>query len=155
MEIPDAVEERAMAHRDEDDNARRAAGVFALHDWCWGGDGQWLYCASDEYKLFSHDHGWYLPPEGPSWTEAELVSSVDSPHELPLDHAGLDVDTLESTAGALESVTREDLQRILGAVPAEWGIPVDDLEAVGFFLERRAPAVAGRIRAIAAKLAQP
>lgn len=84
MEIPDAVEERGLSHRDRDDNARRQVGVFALHDWCWGGDSQWLYRTSDDNRLFSHDHGHYFP-QGPNWTEAELISNVDAAHELGLE----------------------------------------------------------------------
>jgi hypothetical protein len=155
MEIPDAAEERGLSHRDRDDNGRRHVGVFALNDWCWGGDSQWLYCTSDEHRLFSHDHGWYLPPEGPDWSEADLMANVDVARELSLDPSGLDVDEIGRVADALEAVTRDDLRTLLVSVPAEWSVPNDDLEAVGFFLERRAPAVAGRMRAIAAKLAQP
>ena len=155
MELPDAIEERALTHRSEDDNARRHAGVYALHDWCWGGDGQWLYCAADEYRTFSHDHGWYLPPEGPEWNEAQLLANVDVAHELVLDPIGLDIAEIERVAQALERVRREQLRDILGAVPAEWGIPIGDLEAAGYFLEKRAVAVAGRMRTIAAKTTPP
>ena len=91
-------------------------------------------------------------PTGP---KADLVSNVDAAHELTLDPSGLDLDEIARVAGLLEAVTRDQLRSILIAVPSEWGVPNDDLEAVGFFLERRAPAVAGRMRAIAAKLAQP
>lgn len=154
MEIPDATQEGDLGHRDRDDNARRHAGIFALYDWCWGGDPQWLRCTTSNDMYFSHDHGWYIPPDGPNWSEADIVGNVDVPHELTKDHAGLDANELDRLAGALEALTHKQLRDILVSVPAEWGVPNTELEAVGFFLERRAPAVAGRIRQIAAKLRQ-
>lgn len=64
--VVDAVEHRALQYRDRDDNARRHVGLFALHDWCWGGDDQWLYSEVADRETFSHDHGWYLPETGPT-----------------------------------------------------------------------------------------
>jgi len=81
MEIPDAMQEGDLTHRDQDDNARRHAGIFALHDWCWGRDPQWLRLVTDEHKFFSHDHGHYFP-QGPNWNEAALVANADSAWEL-------------------------------------------------------------------------
>jgi hypothetical protein len=150
--IPDVTQAGGLEHRRRDDNRRRHVGVFALYDWCWGGDGQWLYCASADEKLYSHDHGWYLPPEGADWNEAALLAEVDTSRQLPAPHDELDVGECERVADALEAVTREDLCSILAGVPAQWGIPVIELEAVGYFLERRAPAVGARIRAMGAQL---
>jgi hypothetical protein len=45
--------------RTTDDNARRQAGLYALHDWCCGQDAQWLM-AGPESEFHSHDHGFYL-----------------------------------------------------------------------------------------------
>lgn len=153
--IPNVVEEGTLGHGTEDDNHRRHAGVVALYDWCWGGDGQWLYCASAENRVYSHDHGWYLPPEGADWTEAALLADVDTPHPFPALPSDLDLEELERLAGALEAVGREDLRRILAEVPLEWGIPSSELEATGYFLERRAPAVAERMRALGSQLQGP
>lgn len=151
--IPDAMQEGDLSHRDRGDNARRHAGIFALHDWCWGGDSQWLRRVTDDDKFFSHDHGHYFP-QGPNWNEAALLANVDTPWELAKDTAGLELAEINRLASTLESVTHAQLRDVLVSVPAEWGIPDDELEAVGFFLERRAPAVAGRMRAIGAKLSQ-
>jgi hypothetical protein len=54
---------------------------MALFDWCWGGDLQGLVALSDESRYFSHDHGWYLPPNGPTWDEASLETNVDTAHD--------------------------------------------------------------------------
>jgi hypothetical protein len=152
MAIPDAMQEGDLSHRDRNDNTRRHAGIFALHDWCWGGDSQWLRCTTADDKFFSHDHGYYIPPDGPTWNEAEILANVDTARELAKDHGGLDPAETNRLADALEAVTHAQLRDVLASVPSEWSVPDEELEAVGFFLERRAPSVAGRMRAIGAKL---
>lgn len=49
---------------------------------------------------------------------------------------------------ALEKINRDALVNILCGVPASWPVSNDDLEALGWFLEYRAPSVASRIRAL-------
>ena len=150
--VPGVFEDRQLLHRERDDNRRRHAGVFVLYDWCWGGDPQWLYSTTEESKLFSHDHGWYFPPEGPSIDEPAVVAVVGEAHVLGFPDNGLDTDELARLADALEGVTRRELQAILAGVPSSWPIPDTCLEAVGYFLEARAGAVSGRARAQRAKL---
>jgi hypothetical protein len=137
---------QCLGDRGKDDNAARHVTYFALYDWCWGGDVQGLLDISDDRRFYSHDHGWFLPPEGRSWNVAELEAKVDEPHELPTDGAGLDFLAVAATAGQLEKVTRSDLEGMLEKIPRDWPVSNDELEAVGFFLERRAPAVAERLR---------
>lgn len=154
--IPDAVEIRPhLLYRNEDDNARRHAGVFALFDWCWGDDQQWLAVETDEHRLYSHDHGYYFPPGGQNWTPADLEANVDQPHELNLPADGLDVDELARLADALDGLAASDVGAILESVPDEWRVSDEDLEALGKYLQNRAPAVASRLRALRAKLIGP
>lgn len=148
LAVDDAQESRSLEYRQRDDNRRRHAGVLALYDWCWGGDDQWLYCETDERKLYSHDHGWYLPEVGPDWDEASLEARVDEPHPAAYPPEDLDAGALSDSADRLDAVSRAELVALLGAVPASWPVPDPDLDALGFFLERRAPAVAGRLRAL-------
>lgn len=135
-------------HRDQDDNRRRHAGYFALYDWCWGDDMQWLYDLSDERKTYSHDHGHFLPG-GPNWSIEALEQNVDTPHEIDPLSRGLDPGELARMAGVLDNVGREAIRTIMQAVPVQWGIGAADLEAVGWFLERRRAGVAQRLRALA------
>jgi hypothetical protein len=146
LAVDDAQEMRALEYRPRDDNQRRHAGVLALYDWCWGGDDQWLYCETDDRKIYSHDHGWYLPETGPDWSEATLMARVDAAHPLGSSSSDLDQAALRQLADRLESVTREELAAMLQGVPVSWSASDAELEALGFFLERRAPAVAGRLR---------
>ena len=174
--IDDAQEVRALEYRDRDENAVRHAGVYALYDWCWGGDDQWLYCETDDRKLYSHDHGYYFPDTGPDWSEATLLAHVDEPHparypttgvdpqELsrlavsltqhparPLLDAirnlGADTEKLDELVNSLEPL-RKRLAEMLLTVPASWPVTDGELAALGFFLERRAPGVAQRLTAM-------
>jgi len=152
LAVDSAHESRSLEHRSNDDNARRHVGVYALHDWCWGEDVQWLYSASADERIFSHDHGYYFPPYGAGWNTSELVSKVLEPHFGRWPSAGLDASEIERVAGAIEGVTGADIERILQEVPASWPITDDELETVGYFLEERAPGVAARIRELARTL---
>lgn len=96
-DVPYVNPKRSLEHRPEDDNRRRHAGVYALYDWCWGADDQWLYESVRENRLHSHDHGHFLPG-GPDWTIPQLESCVDEPHQLAGDPSGLDVDALDRYA---------------------------------------------------------
>lgn len=148
LAVDDAQEARSLEYRDRDDNRRRHAGVYALYDWCWGGDDQWLYCETDDRKLYSHDHGWYLPENGPDWNETTLLARVDEPHPPAHPTADLDPTELTTLAARLRAPLRQPLADLLVTVPTSWPVGDADLEALGFFLERRAPAVAARLEAM-------
>ncbi len=146
LNVEDVVFTRVLDHRLDDDNSRRHAFVMALYDWCWGGDVQGLRAVREDNGFYSHDHGWYLPPEGPTWSVAELETHVEDPHELVENLDGISEEIVDEVAKALEAVQREDLRRALAMIPSNWPVEDNELECVGFFLEKRAPAVARRIR---------
>ncbi|HWO69682.1 MAG TPA: hypothetical protein VNP94_02865 [Actinomycetota bacterium] len=146
--VEDAFEARGELTRlDRDDNSSRAARIVALYDWCWGADDQWLYCQTDDQKVYSHDHGHYLP-KGPSWTIEDLQAVVDQPH-LPNLTTRLDPEALRDAAAKIGAVTRSAIRSILCSVPASWAVSDQELEALGWFLERRAGEVGRRLRSAA------
>jgi hypothetical protein len=146
--VEDAVEIRGLAHREDDDNRRRHVGALALYDWCWGSDDQWLYSETRHRMMFSHDHGHYLP-NGPVWSVEDLATAVDQAHLPPYPLDGLDTQALVDTAAKLERVSRDQIQAVLLGVPSSWPVSDAELEALGWFLERRSGPVAARLRDIA------
>jgi len=146
LHVEDAVLNRALDHRSDDDNVRRHAFIFALYDWCWGGDIQGLLEASNKNTFYSHDHGWYLPPNGAQWNIAELEDKVDTPHEMQKNDDGKVQSVAEEIAVAIEAVQKEEILEALSCIPSTWPVSDDELECVGFFLEKRTTAVAERIR---------
>ncbi|MCD5351493.1 HipA family kinase [Kineosporia mesophila] len=151
--VDDVLEERALTHRREDDNRTRHAGVYALYDWCWGSDDQWLYQTSDDNRLFSHDHGQYLPG-GPYWTVRRLEEEVNTPHVQACDPRGVDPSALRACAQRLDGLSGSDLGEVLAGIPSEWPVSDAELAAVGWFLERRAPAVSLRLQKMAESMGE-
>ncbi len=145
--VDDANEVKKLLHREDDDNRRRHAGVFALYDWCWGSDGQWLYSATADNELFSHDHGHYFPGEI-NWTKESLEQNVDEPHHLPGSTDGIDDHEVARLAGQLRKVTVSDLVEVLSQIPASWPVSDEELETVGWFLQYRSGPVADRLGTI-------
>ncbi|MET7333847.1 HipA family kinase [Nonomuraea sp. NPDC005650] len=144
-----AVEARpALQHRAQDDNRSRHVGLYALYDWCFGDDAQWLHDVDDDRAIYSHDHGLYLPPHDGSIRADLLRRCADESNELPDPADGLDAEAVRRVSEALERINRDALVKVVRGVPASWPVTDDDLEALGWFLEHRAPAVAARLRAL-------
>lgn len=143
--VEGVLEHRDLVHLEDDDNRARHAGVFALYDWCWGADDQWLYSSVEDDRIYSHDHGHYLPG-GPGWTVQQLSAHVDAPHPQSRSPAGLSSAMLDELADRLEQLPRSSITKVMLAVPEGWQVAQDELETVGWFLERRAPQVAERLR---------
>lgn len=135
-------------YRDQDDNRKRHAGYFALYDWCWGDDMQWLYDLNEDRKTYSHDHGHFLPG-GPQWSVESLKENVDVSREIDPLATGLDDEELVRIADLLDNLHRDFLLDVLQAVPSVWPIDSRDLEVIGWFLEKRSSGVAGRLRVLA------
>lgn len=135
-----------LPQRSRDDNRRRHVGCYAIFDWFMGCDQQWLRDLNDDQATYSHDHGLYLPPVNYGyWTERDLQANVSTPWGLSDSSVGLSPSAVDEVASALRAVTREDLKSLLTGVPASWAVTNEQLEGLGWFLECRAPAVAGRI----------
>lgn len=145
LNVVDASFDRALGHREKDTNAARQAYLYAMFDWCWGDDPQFLYAVQHDMETYSHDHGFYFPG-GRNWTVAGLQGHADEPHPLNHPQTGLDASALERAARRLTAITRDDIAAVLGQVPASWAVGDDELEALGQFLDRRRLGVAQRLR---------
>jgi hypothetical protein len=139
-----------LEERMSDDNQRRHVGVYALCDWCFSCDEQWLYDVDNGLAVYSHDHGLYFPPVGRGfWTRDELVANAALAHEWRDPRGGLSPQATQEVGDALDRISQAELVEVLQDIPASWPVSDDELEALGWFLEHRAPAVAGRVRALA------
>lgn len=146
LAVDGVVETRAMEHRSDDDNKRRHAGFYALHDWLGGQDTQWLMCGDEGNAYYSHDHGHYFPG-GPSWTVDALRAHGTSSSELAVPAGDLDPKEITRLADRLDAVTEAEVCEVMSTLPTGWPITDGELEAlVEFLLQRRAGA-AGRLRA--------
>lgn len=145
-EVAGVYETRALTFRGADDNARRHAGLYALYDWLYGEDPQWLVCSARQNAYYSHDHGSYFPG-GPGWTVDRLERSVHS-RRLPFPPDGLDPDEVARLAGRLTNVTEDELLSIVSMLPASWPVSDLELDALVDFLLARRDGTAERLRAM-------
>lgn len=122
--------------------------MFAIYDWCWGGDEQWLYAEPEDCKLYSHDHGWYLPETGPTWDVDALLARVGEAHTADWPPAGLNPTVIVEFAQRLRALTHEDLVTIMRGIPQSWPVSDSELARVGWCLETRAGEVAGRLESM-------
>jgi hypothetical protein len=142
----DVDDARALMYRDRDDNARRHVGVLALYDLCWGSDEQWLNAVNDEWRVYSHDHGWYFPPgRPPYWTESDLLNAIDDDHTFEPQAKDLAVDEIGRICERLRSISRDEIKDALMLIPKSWPVTDEELAVVGYFVERRMPDVADRL----------
>jgi hypothetical protein len=151
LHIENGFEEKAAypSYRLNDDNRRRHAGYYALYDWCWGSDPQWMHQASKDNTTFSHDHGLFLRSP---WTREALEPAIDVPHEFWASCRGFDDTEFKRLADAIDAVSKPALVAIVQSVPASWPVTDQELEAIGCFLMRRAPGVAERLRKLAERV---
>ena len=59
---------------------------------------------------------------------------------------------VEQYADRMETVTADEIRGMLATVPRAWPVTQDELEALGWFLQRRARPVGDRLRNVAASL---
>ena len=146
LDVTENEFERLNTYIDKDDNRRRFAGLIALFELCFGGDLQWLCDKQNDMSIFTHDHGHYLPPNGGSFNVELMKQVVDTQHPFPIQIEGLLPADLAYYADQIEALQRSTLVDIMNEVPISWAVTNEDLETLGWFLERRRPLVAKRLR---------
>ncbi len=146
--VEPVIETRELKHRTDDDNKRRHCGLYALCDWLYGGDFQWLRATAEENAYYSHDHGLFLT--GWSWTPETLTSRQNDSVPLTIEPEHLDPDELQRLAEVLEGLERATIEEAVSGLPASWPVSDEALEAVVGFAEARKIAVAGRLRGLVA-----
>jgi hypothetical protein len=143
-DIPNVVQGGQLDYRTKDANSTRHAAIFALYDWCWGGDAQWLFDATDDMRTFSHDHGYYFPG-GPRWTVNDLQNAAQQPHVLQAPTSDLSREAVREVAVRLRAIDRVSILAALNSIPPEWPVTDAELEAAGLFLESRTDGAADRV----------
>lgn len=126
-------------HRLRDNNSVRHAGYFALCQWCFGNDHQWIYDYADDFATYSHDHGAFL--DFP-WTEQHLERQLLERLEHNINVSGLDEIELVRLSASLRNVSLADVVGFVSRIPSSWGILGTELALLARFLLCRAPIAA-------------
>jgi hypothetical protein len=160
-EIPDAEESRLVRHRTRADNRSRLARAFVLHQWCLGGDDQWLYATDDDYRIYSHDHGRWLLNKAtwrkttpPAWSATSLHTVVDAVWDSNQLQRGTIRTDVRSVAEFIGGVTHPEIVAALDPIAGAWGslgitfpdgLRIDEtLRRLGRWLEDRRDWITGR-----------
>jgi hypothetical protein len=147
LEVPNTLEIKGdLQHQTEDDNPRRQVGVVALYDLCWGSDNQWLYQATADQTIYSHDHGLYL--WSGQWWNQDLEGLSDVAQTPPGDLASLNDEAIDQMAHRLRELTWEKLDAVLSKVPPSWPVTDGQLVQLGEWLIKRAPGSADRLEGL-------
>jgi hypothetical protein len=115
-------------------NREAYGSLSVLYGWMGTNDVQLIRTLSPPADVYSVDHGHFFAG-GPNWSAASLAN----PGVAEPDRGFIDADTAsQSQALAIaRSITDSDLAAVVGGIPAGWGLPLDDLIALGKYLSAR------------------
>lgn len=144
--VEPTLETREMRFRADDDNSRRHCGLYALSDWLYCGDLQWLRATDEDNAYYSHDHGFFLT--GLDWTRDSLAACGAEQGPITIDPNHLDPIELGRLADALEGLSLADVEDAISGLPASWPVSDEELAAVAQFADMRKAPVAARLRTL-------
>ncbi len=145
LELSGSEESRDQAYIRNDDNARRWARWIALWDWCFGSDEQWLYEHEADKSMWSFDHNmWFL--DSGNWGAEQCNGGTTGEWLWRGEWKGIDSDEILRVADLISKIARSQIQAACYSIPAEWGVPLNDLDALTEMLLQRRVGVADRLR---------
>jgi hypothetical protein len=120
-------------------NHSRFASLAVLYGWIYADDHQFL-CENQSPRLvYSVDHGHFFVG-GPDWTSEHLSIYVDpaQPDHLLVRNCKLNNEDLIPALAALERISEQTIVQVVGGVPEEWGISIDErLTLVEYLIKRK------------------
>src|SRR2546425_5181788 len=114
--IANTTERDGINHAAEAENRVRFARLAVLFGWAHGADHQFIYEKTPPHRVYSHDHGHFLPG-GPNWSVASLTQ-----HDAHLDAViagGCNLTPVEINEAIvhLKGVVPADIERVVAGVP--------------------------------------
>lgn len=127
-----------------DNNRNRQALIVAMWDLCMGVDPQWLHQVTNDYSIWSFDHGFWLAGEV-DWSIESLRRIGTNPWLYDLDIGIASAAGLRAAAERVEGLSLTSIQSVTSAVPLEWETTQQELWELGNILFVRAEGVAKRL----------
>jgi hypothetical protein len=118
------------------ENRPRYSSLAILHAWFVPSDVQWLHEITVPHRIWSVDHGGYLPGHN-LWTPQLLEQNRDPVLGTPFAGAALTTADLEAAFAPLTDLSERDVAQVVGSIPLEWDVALDDLVALGRWLWSR------------------
>lgn len=121
MRVPGVVESDRISYARRDGNPTRLPRLMALAELCMAGDFQVMYKDSADQQVYGLDFGDWFDNSEPGWTLDAVVKQRDTSYSRALwENIRMDPDALLDTRLAVESLTEQDLQVAIEAVPSTW-----------------------------------
>lgn len=124
------------------------AGLYSLWDLLLGADEQWLYAPFSKVGLLSFDHSLWLDRGPGDWNADILSGLVHTPWPIEESGAPTTQQAFNGAAANLRKLMSQQILEVLRCVPVEWNVPIEDLEALGWFIYCRREAVAQRLEVL-------
>jgi hypothetical protein len=139
--IPNAGDRLTLEHANEPYNRDRFALIVVLYSLAHAEDPQVLYAATTPRLVYSVDHGHFLYGGPGSWTEQTLSTSPNPSLHRWGSQVELAASELSQARTALESVSDNDLEKIVRGPPDEWGATPSLRVALQEYFRRRRAAL--------------
>jgi hypothetical protein len=121
----------------EEANRVRFARLAILYGWMHANDEQVIYDRRPPHRVYSVDHGLFLPGET-MWNQASLESDgPPTPNQQIVHGASLTSVDLRDAARQLLIVDDDDIERAVAAPPSEWRITIEEREVLADYVTRR------------------
>ena len=141
VRIDNCTEERALPYQNAENRARYAA-LSLLYSWTDSADEQVLYRQDPlPVLVYSHDHGYFLPPPGPEWTVDTLKAGKPPVKKPFFNFCGLSPGDYREPIQRIAALQKTDIASAVCRAPAEWVVSEDERCAVAGYLWARIPQV--------------
>ena len=138
--IPNCLDDRKQfLFANSSVNRSRFALLAVLYGWIHADDHQFLWENKSPRLVYSVDHGHFFIG-GPNWTIGHLSSYVDpvKPDHFLVRNCKLNAEDLIPAVAALERISEQTIVQVVGSVPEQWGISIDErLTLVEYLIKRQ------------------
>jgi len=123
-----------------EENRSRFAALALLYGWFEASDHQFLYEDAAPFRVYSVDHGHFLPG-GPAWTRKSLRTAL-----APIPDAQIVggmrmgkalLAEMSKVCSGLRGINDAEIVRAVAAPPSSWGVTVPERVALGRYLSAR------------------
>lgn len=119
-------------------NRSRFAYLAVLYGWMHANDRQFMHEKKPPLLVYSVDHGHFFVG-GPDWTREHLTGHVEfaQPDPMIVKSCNLNDEDLKPALTALKGISQQTIVQVVGSVPTEWGISIDERITLVEYLVKR------------------
>ena len=131
--IPDCVDDYELLGTGEAENRSRYALLAILYSWVMDNDRQFLFKKSPPRIVYSVDHGHFFAG-GPDWTIELLRENLEPKIVDGFENCFFKSVDFRLMWTALEKIDKDNIFSVVGSLPGEWGITMDERKVLVEYL---------------------